>query len=177
MGRDGAVRPCPRCSLPAARRLLSQDSPSGQRRAVLARCPLQGHEVLGRGGGCCGYGVPVLSPPLAQVWDGGGRSHGVDLTALGKHGRVYTEGRAPSQNTPRMQVRVARLVAPLAAPVPRWALAPCPCTRALRLPGLVPLGDAAALRGREEPAQATKTQPVACAGGSRAGRGGGGGGW
>eukprot|EP00075_Anas_platyrhynchos_P033779 XP_027323032.1 acylamino-acid-releasing enzyme-like isoform X3 [Anas platyrhynchos] len=73
MGRDGAVRPCPRCSLPAARRLLSQDSPSGQRRAVLARCPLQGHEVL-------------------EVWDGGGRSHGVDLTALGKHGRVYTEG-------------------------------------------------------------------------------------
>ncbi|XP_071900162.1 acylamino-acid-releasing enzyme-like isoform X1 [Anas platyrhynchos] len=53
--------------------LLSQDSPSGQRRAVLARCPLQGHEVL-------------------EVWDGGGRSHGVDLTALGKHGRVYTEG-------------------------------------------------------------------------------------
>ncbi|XP_068550306.1 acylamino-acid-releasing enzyme-like isoform X2 [Anas acuta] len=72
-GRDGAVRPCPCCSLPAARRLLSQDSPSGQRRAVLARCPLQGHEVL-------------------EVWDGGGRSHGVDLTALGKHGRVYTEG-------------------------------------------------------------------------------------
>ncbi|XP_035168227.1 acylamino-acid-releasing enzyme-like [Oxyura jamaicensis] len=53
--------------------LLSQDSPSGQRRAVLTRCPLQGHEVL-------------------EVWDGGGRSHGVDLTALGKHGRVYTEG-------------------------------------------------------------------------------------
>ncbi|XP_047910363.2 acylamino-acid-releasing enzyme isoform X3 [Anser cygnoides] len=53
--------------------LLSQDSPSGQRRAVLTRCPLQGHELL-------------------EVWDGCGRSHGVDLTALGKHGRVYTEG-------------------------------------------------------------------------------------
>ncbi|XP_050568646.1 acylamino-acid-releasing enzyme [Cygnus atratus] len=53
--------------------LLSQDSPSGQRRAVLTRCPLQGHELL-------------------EVWDGCGRSHGVDLTALGKHSRVYTEG-------------------------------------------------------------------------------------
>lgn len=157
MGRDGAVRPCPRCSLPAARRLLSQDSPSGQRRAVLARCPLQGHEVLevtrvpgdAWGGEVGAVGTVCLcsAPPLAQVWDGGGRSHGVDLTALGKHGRVYTEGRAPSQNTHRVQVRVARLVAPLAAPVPRWALAPCPRTRALRLPGLVPLGDVAALRG------------------------------
>ncbi|NXE97998.1 APEH enzyme, partial [Menura novaehollandiae] len=27
-----------------------------------------------------------------QVWDSGGRSHSVDLTALGKHGEVYTEG-------------------------------------------------------------------------------------
>ncbi|XP_021265631.1 acylamino-acid-releasing enzyme isoform X8 [Numida meleagris] len=54
-------------------RLLSRDSPSGQRRAVLVRCPPQGHELL-------------------EVWDGSGRSHGVDLTALGKHGAVYTEG-------------------------------------------------------------------------------------
>eukprot|EP00076_Gallus_gallus_P025705 XP_015148378.1 acylamino-acid-releasing enzyme isoform X3 [Gallus gallus] len=54
-------------------RLLGQDSPSGQRRAVLVRCPLRGHELL-------------------EVWDGSGRSHSVDLTALGKHGAVYTEG-------------------------------------------------------------------------------------
>ncbi|NWR84287.1 APEH enzyme, partial [Furnarius figulus] len=27
-----------------------------------------------------------------QVWDSSGRSHSVDLTALGKHGEVYTEG-------------------------------------------------------------------------------------
>ncbi|XP_015148378.2 acylamino-acid-releasing enzyme isoform X3 [Gallus gallus] len=54
-------------------RLLGQDSPSGQRRAVLVRCPLRGHELL-------------------EVWDGSGRSHSVDLTALGKHGVVYTEG-------------------------------------------------------------------------------------
>ncbi|XP_014107313.1 PREDICTED: acylamino-acid-releasing enzyme-like isoform X2 [Pseudopodoces humilis] len=53
--------------------LLSQDSPTGQRRAVLERCPRQGHELL-------------------QVWDSGGCSHSVDLTALGKHGDVYTEG-------------------------------------------------------------------------------------
>ncbi|XP_052535275.1 acylamino-acid-releasing enzyme-like isoform X4 [Tympanuchus pallidicinctus] len=54
-------------------RLLGQDSPSGQRRAVLVRRPPQGHELL-------------------EVWDGSGRSHCVDLTALGKHGAVYTEG-------------------------------------------------------------------------------------
>ncbi|KAJ7417506.1 hypothetical protein BTVI_32392 [Pitangus sulphuratus] len=53
--------------------LLSQDSPTGQHRAVLSRCPRQGHELL-------------------EVWDSGGRSHSVDLTALGKHGEVYTEG-------------------------------------------------------------------------------------
>ncbi|XP_058278250.1 acylamino-acid-releasing enzyme-like isoform X7 [Hirundo rustica] len=53
--------------------LLSQDSPTGQRRAVLKRCPRQGHELL-------------------EVWDSGGCSHSVDLTALGKHGDVYTEG-------------------------------------------------------------------------------------
>ncbi|KAJ7424742.1 acylamino-acid-releasing enzyme-like protein [Willisornis vidua] len=53
--------------------LLSQDSPSGQRRAVLSRCPLQGHELL-------------------EVWDHSGRSHSVDLTVLGKHSEVYTEG-------------------------------------------------------------------------------------
>ncbi|XP_015730063.1 acylamino-acid-releasing enzyme [Coturnix japonica] len=52
--------------------LLGQDSPSGQRRAVLVRCTPQGHELL-------------------EVWDGSGRSHSVDLTALGKHGAVYTE--------------------------------------------------------------------------------------
>ncbi|XP_009475122.1 PREDICTED: acylamino-acid-releasing enzyme-like [Nipponia nippon] len=53
--------------------LLSQDSPTGQHRAVLSRCPQQGHELL-------------------EVWGSGGRSHSVDLTALGKHGAVYTEG-------------------------------------------------------------------------------------
>ncbi|CAM9363535.1 unnamed protein product, partial [Bubo scandiacus] len=53
--------------------LLSQDSPTGQHRAVLTRCPRQGHELL-------------------EVWGSGGRSHSVDLTALGKHGEVYTEG-------------------------------------------------------------------------------------
>ncbi|XP_074458369.1 acylamino-acid-releasing enzyme-like isoform X4 [Larus michahellis] len=53
--------------------LLSKDSPTGQHRAVLSRCPRQGHELL-------------------EVWDGNGRSHSVDLTALGKHGEVYTEG-------------------------------------------------------------------------------------
>ncbi|XP_054033269.1 acylamino-acid-releasing enzyme [Dryobates pubescens] len=53
--------------------LLSQDSPTGQRRAVLSRCPGLGHELL-------------------EVWGSSGRSHSVDLTALGKHGEVYTEG-------------------------------------------------------------------------------------
>ncbi|XP_065498329.1 acylamino-acid-releasing enzyme isoform X2 [Caloenas nicobarica] len=53
--------------------LLSQDSPSGQHRAVLSRCPRQGHELL-------------------EVWGSSGRSHSVDLTALGKHGEVYAEG-------------------------------------------------------------------------------------
>ncbi|XP_068275919.1 acylamino-acid-releasing enzyme-like isoform X3 [Nyctibius grandis] len=53
--------------------LLSQDSPTGQHRAVLSRCPRQGHELL-------------------EVWSSGGRSHSVDLTALGKHREVYTEG-------------------------------------------------------------------------------------
>ncbi|RMC00063.1 hypothetical protein DUI87_23473 [Hirundo rustica rustica] len=60
-------------AVPPALRLLSQDSPTGQRRAVLKRCPRQGHELL-------------------EVWDSGGCSHSVDLTALGKHGDVYTEG-------------------------------------------------------------------------------------
>ncbi|XP_017587774.1 PREDICTED: acylamino-acid-releasing enzyme, partial [Corvus brachyrhynchos] len=31
-------------------------------------------------------------PELLEVWDSGGCSHSVDLTALGKHGEVYTEG-------------------------------------------------------------------------------------
>ncbi|XP_054694135.1 acylamino-acid-releasing enzyme-like isoform X3 [Grus americana] len=53
--------------------LLSQDSPTGQHRAVLSRCPRRGHELL-------------------EVWGSGGRSHSVDLTALGKHGEVYVEG-------------------------------------------------------------------------------------
>ncbi|XP_059679448.1 acylamino-acid-releasing enzyme [Gavia stellata] len=53
--------------------LLSQDSPTGQHRAVLSRCPRQGDELL-------------------EVWGSGGRSHSVDLTALGKHREVYTEG-------------------------------------------------------------------------------------
>ncbi|KAM9276670.1 acylamino-acid-releasing enzyme-like [Morus bassanus] len=53
--------------------LLSQDSPTGQHRAVLSHCPQQGHELL-------------------EVWGSSGRSHSVDLTALGKHGDVYTEG-------------------------------------------------------------------------------------
>ncbi|XP_064931106.1 acylamino-acid-releasing enzyme-like isoform X2 [Columba livia] len=53
--------------------LLSQDSPSGQHRAMLSRCPRQGHELL-------------------EVWGSSGRSHSVDLTALGKHGEVYAEG-------------------------------------------------------------------------------------
>ncbi|XP_039551406.1 acylamino-acid-releasing enzyme isoform X2 [Passer montanus] len=52
---------------------LSRDSPSGRRRAALQRCPPQGHELL-------------------EVWDSEGCSHSVDLTALGKHGDVYTEG-------------------------------------------------------------------------------------
>ncbi|XP_061864420.1 acylamino-acid-releasing enzyme [Colius striatus] len=53
--------------------LLSQDSPTGQHRVVLSRCPRQCHELL-------------------EVWGSSGRSHSVDLTALGKHGEVYTEG-------------------------------------------------------------------------------------
>ncbi|XP_071406729.1 acylamino-acid-releasing enzyme-like isoform X2 [Pithys albifrons albifrons] len=57
----------------AGGRLLGQDSPSGQRRALFSHCPLQGHELL-------------------EVWDRSGRSHSVDLTALGKHSEVYTEG-------------------------------------------------------------------------------------
>lgn len=102
-------------SLPPACRLLSQDSPSGQHRAVLSRCLRQGHELLevtravpataalglsglvgqlAWSGGHRGHGVLVLTPSL-QVWGSSGRSHSVDLTVLGKHGEVYTEGRAP----------------------------------------------------------------------------------
>lgn len=45
---QGAAVCCVWCpsQLPTARRLLGQDSPSGQRRAVLVRCPLRGHELL-----------------------------------------------------------------------------------------------------------------------------------
>ncbi|XP_064524000.1 acylamino-acid-releasing enzyme-like isoform X4 [Pseudopipra pipra] len=72
---DGGGLAASRTALSAGihNQLLSQDSPTGQHRAVLSRCPRQGHELL-------------------EVWDSGGRSHSVDLTALGKHGEVYTEG-------------------------------------------------------------------------------------
>nr|XP_025962413.1 acylamino-acid-releasing enzyme-like [Dromaius novaehollandiae] len=53
--------------------LLGQLSPTGRHRAVLTRCPDQRHELL-------------------EVWGSTGRSCSVDLTALGKHGEVYTEG-------------------------------------------------------------------------------------
>lgn len=46
-GRGGAARCVLRPpQLRTARRLLGQDSPSGRRRAVLVRCPPQGHELL-----------------------------------------------------------------------------------------------------------------------------------
>ncbi|XP_048172071.1 acylamino-acid-releasing enzyme-like [Corvus hawaiiensis] len=72
-GREGLAVSRTALSAEIHNQLLSQDSPTGQRRAVLKRCPRQGHELL-------------------EVWDSGGCSHSVDLTALGKHGEVYTEG-------------------------------------------------------------------------------------
>ncbi|XP_068057681.1 acylamino-acid-releasing enzyme isoform X2 [Anomalospiza imberbis] len=72
-GREGLAVSRTALSAEIHNQLLSQDSLTGQRRAVLKRCPRQGHELL-------------------EVWDSGGCSHSVDLTALGKHGDVYTEG-------------------------------------------------------------------------------------
>ncbi|CAN8186041.1 unnamed protein product [Coccothraustes coccothraustes] len=72
-GRQGLAVSRTALSAEIHNQLLSQDSPTGQRRAALKRCPPQGHELL-------------------EVWDSGGCSHSVDLTALGKHGDVYTEG-------------------------------------------------------------------------------------
>ncbi|XP_057888113.1 acylamino-acid-releasing enzyme-like [Melospiza georgiana] len=72
-GRQGLAVSRTALSAEIHNQLLSQDSPTGQRRAALKRCPPQGRELL-------------------EVWDGGGCSHSVDLTALGKHGDVYTEG-------------------------------------------------------------------------------------
>ncbi|XP_053809873.1 acylamino-acid-releasing enzyme-like isoform X2 [Vidua chalybeata] len=72
-GREGLAVSRTALSAEIHSQLLSQDSPTGQRRAVLKRCPRQGHELL-------------------EVWDSGGCSHSVDLTALGKHEDVYTEG-------------------------------------------------------------------------------------
>ncbi|XP_053932914.1 acylamino-acid-releasing enzyme isoform X2 [Cuculus canorus] len=70
---DGCLAACPAAlSAEIHNQLLSQDSPTGRHRAVLSRCPRQGHELL-------------------EVWSSSGRSHSVDLTALGKHGEVYTE--------------------------------------------------------------------------------------
>ncbi|XP_075370223.1 acylamino-acid-releasing enzyme [Mycteria americana] len=82
--------------------LLSQDSPTGQYRAVLSRCP-QGHELL-------------------EVWGSGGRSHSVDLTALGKHGEVYTEGPFACLAWSRSEKRLL-YVAEKSRPKPR---PPCP---------------------------------------------------
>ncbi|PKU33245.1 acylamino-acid-releasing enzyme-like [Limosa lapponica baueri] len=90
-------------SLPAARRLLSQDSPTGQHRAVLSRCSRQGHELL-------------------EVWGSGGRSHSVDLTALGKHGEVYTEGPFACLAWSHSEMRLL-YVAEKSRPKPR---PPCP---------------------------------------------------
>ncbi|XP_059712200.1 acylamino-acid-releasing enzyme-like isoform X2 [Haemorhous mexicanus] len=72
-GRQGLAVSRTALSAEIHNQLLSQDSPTGQRRAALKRCPPQGRELL-------------------EVWDSGGCSHSVDLTALGKHGNVYTEG-------------------------------------------------------------------------------------
>ncbi|XP_032927070.1 acylamino-acid-releasing enzyme-like [Catharus ustulatus] len=72
-GRQGLAVSRTALSAELHNQLLSQDSPTGQRRAALKRCPRQGHELL-------------------EVWDSWGCSHSVDLTALGKHGDVYTEG-------------------------------------------------------------------------------------
>ncbi|XP_031976883.1 acylamino-acid-releasing enzyme-like isoform X4 [Corvus moneduloides] len=72
-GREGLAVSRTALSAEIHNQLLSQDSPTGQRRALLKRCPRQGHELL-------------------EVWDSGGCSHSVDLTAVGKHGEVYTEG-------------------------------------------------------------------------------------
>ncbi|XP_074909235.1 acylamino-acid-releasing enzyme-like isoform X1 [Buteo buteo] len=83
--------------------LLSQDSPTGQRRAVLSRCPRRGHELL-------------------EVWGSGGRSHSVDLTALGKHGEVYTEGPFACLAWSRSETRLL-YVAEKCRPKPR---PPCP---------------------------------------------------
>ncbi|XP_014809061.1 PREDICTED: acylamino-acid-releasing enzyme-like [Calidris pugnax] len=83
--------------------LLSQDSPTGQHRAVLSRCPRQGHELL-------------------EVWGSGGRSHSVDLTALGKHGEVYTEGPFSCLAWSRSETRLL-YVAEKSRPKPR---SPCP---------------------------------------------------
>ncbi|XP_076202175.1 acylamino-acid-releasing enzyme isoform X2 [Aptenodytes patagonicus] len=83
--------------------LLSQDSPTGQHRAVLSRCPQQGHELL-------------------EVWGSTGRSHSVDLTALGKHGEVYTEGPFACLAWSRSETRLL-YVAEKSRPKPRL---PCP---------------------------------------------------
>ncbi|XP_074406173.1 acylamino-acid-releasing enzyme isoform X2 [Zonotrichia albicollis] len=72
-GRQGLAVSRTALSAEIHNQLLSQDSPTGQRRAALKRCPPQGRELL-------------------EVWDSGGCSHSVDLAALGKHGDVYTEG-------------------------------------------------------------------------------------
>ncbi|XP_069722052.1 acylamino-acid-releasing enzyme-like isoform X2 [Phaenicophaeus curvirostris] len=83
--------------------LLSQDSPTGQLRAVLSRCPRQGHELL-------------------EVWGSSGRSHSVDLTALGRHGEVYTERPFACLAWSRSETRLL-YVAEKSRPKPR---PPCP---------------------------------------------------
>ncbi|XP_038005405.1 acylamino-acid-releasing enzyme-like isoform X2 [Motacilla alba alba] len=72
-GREGLAVSRTALSAEIHSQLLSQDSPTGQRRAAIKRCPRQGHELL-------------------EVWDSEGCSHSVDLTALGQHGDLYTEG-------------------------------------------------------------------------------------
>ncbi|NXI98734.1 APEH enzyme, partial [Psophia crepitans] len=57
-----------------------------------------------------------------QVWDSGGRSHSVDLTALEKHGEVYTEGPFACLAWSRSETRLL-YVAEKSRPKPQ---PPCP---------------------------------------------------
>uniref|UniRef100_A0A663EUV7 acylaminoacyl-peptidase n=1 Tax=Aquila chrysaetos chrysaetos TaxID=223781 RepID=A0A663EUV7_AQUCH len=142
-------------SLPPARRLLSQDSPTGQRRAVLSRCPRRGHELL-----------EVPRAALSRQPRGSpGRPE-----CRRRAPRPWCAGADPCRPPPPGvgQRRAQPQCGPHGAGEARGGLH----GGALRLSGLVPLGDAAALRGREVPAQTTAPLPLGCAGSSQAGGGG-----
>ncbi|XP_010559919.1 PREDICTED: acylamino-acid-releasing enzyme [Haliaeetus leucocephalus] len=65
---------------------------------------------------------PATPGALGSVWGSSGRSHSVDLTALGKHGEVYTEGPFACLAWSRSETRLL-YVAEKCRPKPR---PPCP---------------------------------------------------